>query len=159
MRRVETLKATKSVGYGRKFVLFGGFFAGTLAGGWLGLVAAFVSGLAASDPPRFPGEDLLAAVVAGGVLATLCALVYRAGGRSACNDLLFVAGFAAFVVLLSVDSTGAVPLLALLSALLVALLFALAAVRRSALLRLAGLCLGTLYAAAGVLTSLTSSFV
>lgn len=144
---------------GRSFVLFGGFLAGTLAGGWLGLVAAFVSGIAVSAPPRFPGEDLVAAVLAGGVLAAVWALVYRAGGRSARNDLLFVAAFAAFVVLLSVDSTGAVPLFALLPALLVALLFALAAVRRSALLRLAGLCLGTLYAAAGVLTSLTSSFV
>ncbi|HVF01092.1 MAG TPA: hypothetical protein VNA27_07105 [Rubrobacteraceae bacterium] len=86
------------------------------------------------------------------------ALVYRAGGRSACNDLLFVAGFAAFVVLLSVDSTGAAPLLAPLPALLVALLFALAAVRRSALLRLAGLSLGVLYAVAGVLVSLVRAF-
>lgn len=143
---------------GRSFVLFGGFFCGTLAGGWLGLVAAFVSGIAASVPPRFPGEDLLAAVLAGGALAAVCALVYRAGGSSARNDLLFAAAFAAFVVLLSVDSTGAVPLLAPLPVLLVGLLFALAAVRRSALLRLAGLCLGTLYAAAGVLLSLTSSF-
>ena len=62
---------------GRAFVLFGGFLGGTVAGGWLGLVTAFVSGLAASEPPRFPGEDLLAAVLAVGVLAALCAPVYR----------------------------------------------------------------------------------
>ena len=85
----------------------------------------------------------MAAILAGGVLAVLCTLVHRVGGKSARNDLLFVAGFAAFVVLLSVDSTGAVPLLAPLPALLVGLLFALAAVRRSALLCLAGLSLGS----------------
>jgi uncharacterized repeat protein (TIGR01451 family) len=39
---------------GRAFILFGGLLAGTLAGGWLGLVAAFVSGIATSEPPRFP---------------------------------------------------------------------------------------------------------
>ncbi len=82
-------------------------------------MATFVSGLATSDPPRFPGEDLVAAFLAGAVLAASCALVNRAGDRSARNDLLFVAGFAAFVVLLSVDSTGAIPLLAPLPALLV----------------------------------------
>jgi hypothetical protein len=38
----------------RAFILFGGLLAGTLAGGWLGLVAAFVSGIATSEPPRFP---------------------------------------------------------------------------------------------------------
>lgn len=126
---------------GRAFVLSGGFLGGTLAGGWLGLVAAFVSGLAVSDPPRFPGEDL-AAVLAAGVLATLYAFVYWANGRSTRNNLHFIAVFAALVVLFSVDSTGAIPLLASLPALLVVLLFALAAVRRSALLRLAGLVLG-----------------
>lgn len=62
------------------------------------------------------------------------------------------------MVLLSADSTGAVSLLAPLPALLVALLFALAAVRRSPPLRLAGLCLGTLYAVAGVLVSLVGTF-
>lgn len=85
-------------------------------------------------------------------------LAYQVGARSARNDLLFVAAFAAFVVLLSVDSTGGIPLLAPLPALLVALLFALAAVRRSVLLRLAGLCLGTFYAVAGILPPLTSAF-
>lgn len=94
--------------WGRTFVLFGGFLAGTLVGGWLGLVAAFVSGIAASGPPRFPGEDLVAAVLAAGVLAAVSVLVYRADGRSARNDLLLGAAFAAFVVLLSVDSTGAI---------------------------------------------------
>ena len=57
----------------------------------------------------------------------------RAEGKDARNDLLFSAAFATFVVLLSVDSTGKVPLFAPLPALLVALLFALAAVRRSLL--------------------------
>jgi hypothetical protein len=154
----------------RAFVLFDGFLAGTLAGGWLGLVAAFVSGIAVSNPPRFPGEDFVAAVLAGGVLAALCVLVRRAGGgvgppprdraegKGARNDLLFVAGFATFVVLLFVDSMGAVPLLAPLPAVLVGLLFALAAVRRSVLLRLAGLSLGILYALAGVLVSLAGTF-
>lgn len=112
----------------------------------------------------------MAAVVAGTVLTVLCVLVYRVAGsgteppgrariegRSVRNDLLFVAAFAAFVVLLSVDSTGAVPLLAPLPALLVALLFALAAVRRSLLLRQAGLVFGTLYVLAGVLISLTGA--
>lgn len=92
------------------------------------------------------------------MLAALCALVYRADGRSARNDLLFVTAFAAFVVLLSVDSTGAIPLLAPLPALLVTFVFALAAVRWSALLRFAGLSLGSLYAVAGVLVSLAGTF-
>lgn len=142
-------------GRGQAFVLFGSFLAGAVAGGWLGLVATFVSGLALSDSPRFPGEDLLAVVIAGGGLFLLCNLVYRAGGRSSRNDLLFVAGFAAFVVLYSVDSAGAIPLLAPLPALLVALLFALAAVRQSPLLRLAGLVLGSLYVFVGVMLALT----
>lgn len=73
------------------------------------------------------------------------------------HDLLFVACFAAFVVVLSVDSRGAIPLLAPLPALLVALVYALAAVRRSILLRLAGLFLGTLYALTGVVLSLVGS--
>lgn len=97
-------------------------------------------------------------VLAGGVLAAVSVFVYRAGGRSARNDLLFSAAFAAFVVLLSVDSMGAVPLLAPLPALLVALLFALASVRRSLLFRLAGLSLGVLYVLAGVLVSLAGAF-
>jgi hypothetical protein len=143
---------------GRAFVLFGGFLAGTLAGGWLGLVVAFISGIAVSEPPRFPGEDIVAAILAGTILAALCALVYRAGGRSARNGLFFAASFAAFVVLFSVDATGMSPLLMPLPALLVALLFALAAVRRSALLRLAGLFLGSLYALAGVLIELIKAF-
>ena len=168
---VRVPNATTPMGCGRAFVLFGGFLAGTLAGGWLGLVAAFVSGLAASDPTRFPGEDLLAAVLAVGVLFTLCAPVRRAAesgieppgragaeGRVARNALLLSATFAALVVLLSVDSTGAVSLLAPLPALLVGLLFALAAVRRSALLRLAGLSLGVLYAVAGLLVALARAF-
>ena len=115
-------------------------------------------------------EDLVAAVLAVGILVALCALVRRLGGgmgppardraegKGARNDLLFSAASAAFVVLLSVDSTGAVSLLAPLPVLLVALLFALAAVRRSPLLRLAGLSLGSLYALAGVLISLTGTF-
>ena len=49
---------------GRAFVLFGGLLSGMLAGGWLGLVVAFVSGLAPSNPARFSGEDLLAVVIA-----------------------------------------------------------------------------------------------
>lgn len=121
-------------------------------------MAAFASGIAASDSPRFPGEDLLAAVLAAGVLAAVIVLVYRAGGNSARNDLLFAAVFAAFVVLLSVDSTGAIPLLAPLPALVVGLLFALAAVRRSALLRLAGLFLVNLYVLAGVLIAVAGTF-
>ncbi len=161
--------ATSPAGHGRAFILFGGFLAGTLAGGWLGLVAAFVSGLATSGPPRFPGEDLVAAILAGAVLAVLCILVRRAGGglgppardraesKGTRNDLLFSAAFAAFVVVLSVDSRGAIPLLALLPALVVALLFALAAVRRSLLLRLAGLSLGVLYVLAGLLLKLMGS--
>lgn len=100
----------------------------------------------------------------------MCALVRRAGsglgppardraeGRGTRNDLLFVVVFAAFMVLLSVDSAGAVPLLAPLPALLVALLFALAAVRRSPRLHLAGLVLGVLYVVAGLLVSLVGTF-
>ena len=82
----------------------------------------------------------------------------RAEGRVARNELLLSATFAALVVLLSVDSTGAIPLLAPLPALLVALLFALAAVRRSAPLRVAGLSLGVLYTVAGLLVSLVGTF-
>ena len=113
----------------------------------------------------------MAAALACGVLAALCAPVSRAAasgteppgraraeGRVARNELLLSATFAAFVVLLSVDSTGAIPLLAPLPALLVALLFALGAVRRSALLRSAGLLLGVMYAFVGVLASLAGAF-
>lgn len=60
---------------GRAFVLFGGFLTGTLTGGWLGLVAVFVSGIAASGPPRFSGEDFVAAVVTVGVLWAVSILV------------------------------------------------------------------------------------
>ena len=56
------------------------------------------------------------------------------------------------------DSTGVVPLLAPVRAVVVALLFALAAVRGSLPLRLAGLCLGVLYALAGTLIRLLSFF-
>ncbi|MBA3390623.1 MAG: hypothetical protein H0U02_14920 [Rubrobacter sp.] len=56
------------------------------------------------------------------------------------------------------DSAGVVPLLAPLPALLVGLLFALAAVRRSPLLRLAGLSLGGLYVLAGTLLKLMGTF-
>ncbi len=162
--------ATSPAGHGRAFVLFGGFLAGTIAGGWLGLVVAFVSGLASSGPARFPGEDLVAAVLAGAVLAAVCALVRRAGGgvgppardraegKGSRNDLLFSAVFAAFVVVLSVDSRGAIPLLAPLPAFVVGLLFALAAVRRSLLLRLVGLSLGVLYVLAGLLLKLIGTF-
>ena len=155
-------------GQGRTFVLFGRLLAGTLAGGWL--VIAFVSGIASSDPPRFPGEDLVAAVLAGGVIWATSILVRRAGGgvgppardraegKGARNDLLFAATFAAFVVVLSVDSRGAIPLLALLPALVMALLFALAAVRRSLLLRIAGLSLGILYVFVGLLFELIGTF-
>jgi hypothetical protein len=62
------------------------------------------------------------------------------------------------VVLLSVDSAGVVPLLAPLPALLVGLLFALATVRRSPLLRLAGLSLGVLYVLASLLLKLVGTF-
>lgn len=55
-------------------------------------------------------------------------------------------------------AAGAVPLLAPLPALLVALLFALAAVRRSPQLHLAGLLLGGLYVVAGLLVSLVGTF-
>lgn len=96
---------------GRAFVLLGGFLAKALAGGWLGLVAAFLFRLASSAPAHFPGEDLASVVVAGGVLFAVSALVRRAGGgigppardraegKGTRNDLLFVAIFAAFVVL------------------------------------------------------------
>jgi len=154
----------------RAFILFGGFLAGTVAGGWLGLIVAFVSGLASSAPARFPGEDLAAVVVASGVLWAASVLVRRAGGgigppardraegKGARNDLLFVACFAAFVVLYSVDSAGAIPILSLFPALLVALVFALAAIRRSLLLRLAGLSLGVFYVLAGLLLKLVGTF-
>ena len=94
-------------------------------------------------------------------LATIFSILGRASaeGRVARNELLLLsATFAALVVLLLVDSTGAVPLLASLPALLVAFLFALGAVRRGALLRSAGLLLGVLYALAGLLVSLAGAF-
>jgi hypothetical protein len=134
------------------------FRARTLVGGWLRLVVAFITDISVSDPPRFPGEDIVAVILASTILAALCALVHRAGGRSARNDLFFAASFAAFVVLFSIDATGMIPLLTPLPALLVALLLALAAVRRSVLLRLAGLFLGSLYALVAVLLSLVSTF-
>jgi hypothetical protein len=148
---------------GRIFVLFDGF----LAGSWLGLVVAFVPGIATPIRPTSTVKNLVATVVVGAVLATLCVLVYhaaesgteppgriRAEGQSARNGLLFSARFVAFVVLLSVDITAAVPLVAPLPALLVALLFVLSAVHRSLSLRLAGLVFGILYVLASVLISL-----
>ena len=83
----------------------------------------------------------------------------RAEGKGARNDLLFAATFAVFVVVLSVDSGGrAIPLLALLPALVMALLFALAAVRRSLLLRMTGLSRGILYVFVGLLFKLMGTF-
>ena len=134
-------------------------------------MVAFATGIAASDPLRLPGEDVVAAILAGVILTALCALVDRAAesgteppgraraeGWSARNDLLFSAAFATFAVLYSVDSLGEIPLLAPLPALLVALMFAVAAVRRSSLLRLAGLFLGGMYVLTGVLVSLAGTF-
>lgn len=82
----------------------------------------------------------------------------RGDDRSSRNDLLFAAAFAAFVVFLSVNSTGAAPLLAPLPTLLVAFLFALVTILRGPFLRLAGLLLGVLYTPASVLLSLLSAF-
>ncbi len=105
-------------------------------------------------------------MVAGGVIWAASILVRRAGGgvgptardraegKGVRNDLLFAATFAAFVVVLSVDSRGAIPLLALLLALVMALLFTLAAVRKSLLLRIAGLSLSILYVFVGLLFEL-----
>ncbi|MDX5895291.1 hypothetical protein [Rubrobacter radiotolerans] len=88
---------------GRTFILCGGYLGGALAGAWLGLVAAFVLGVAPSDPPRFLGEDLVAALVAASVLVVLVALVRRVDGRgrAAALGLLFAASFAALDVLCS----------------------------------------------------------
>ncbi len=61
------------------------------------------------------------------------------------------------MVLLSVDSAGAIPLLAPLPELLVTLLFAVSAVRSSPLLRLAGIASGSIYVFAGVLVSLVET--
>jgi len=38
-------------------LLCAAYLVGGLAGAWLGLAAATVTGMAVSEPPRFPGED------------------------------------------------------------------------------------------------------
>jgi hypothetical protein len=188
---------------GRTFVLCGGYLGGALAGAWLGLVAAFVLGVAPSDPPRFLGEDLAAALVAASVLAVLVALVRRADGRgrAAALGLLFAAAFAALDVLCSLYllappldvlcvlpaeggpsaqfDTALVALqeelppwcrstppvttspafaAAVAPAALVAALLCSAAVRRSTLLQLAGLLVGSLFVLIGLLLSLARAF-
>jgi hypothetical protein len=48
-----------SIERGRTFVLFGGFLAGTLTSGWIGLVVTFATGIATFNPPRFPGGNVV----------------------------------------------------------------------------------------------------
>lgn len=40
----------------KTFLLCAAYLAAGLAGAWLGLAAATVTGMAVSEPPRFPGE-------------------------------------------------------------------------------------------------------
>lgn len=91
----------KAATIGRTFVLSFGFLGGALAGVWLGLVVAFVSGMAPSYPARFRGEDLAAALVAALCLATLHSLIRRTDGRASSLGLLFVTAFAALDLLCS----------------------------------------------------------
>lgn len=86
---------------GRTFVLSVGFVGGALAGAWLGLVVAFVSGLVPANPAHFPGEDLAATLVAASALVGLYAQVRRTDRRASSLGLLFVAAFAALDLLYS----------------------------------------------------------
>ncbi len=87
---------------GRTFILsVVGFLGGALAGAWLGLVVAFVSGMAPSDLACFPSEDLAAALVAALWLAALNALVRRTDEHVSSLGLLFVVAFAALDLLCS----------------------------------------------------------
>lgn len=52
---------TENTRCGRTFLLCAAYLAAGLAGAWLGLAAATVTGMAVSEPPRFPGEDAVAA--------------------------------------------------------------------------------------------------
>lgn len=150
----------------RAIVLLGRFATGSGAGAWLGYAAAFASGLTSADPPRLPGGVLAASALAVGVLAALSVLARRAGGsgttghpararaegRGTRNSLLFAAA------VFAVYAFGRVSTLALSPAALVALLLAFGAARRSALLRLAGITVGVLYALAGLAVSLARAF-
>lgn len=89
----------RGTGAGRTFLLIAGFVCGTLAGAWLGLVAAVVSGIVASGPHRFPGEDFAAALAAAVILAAVYIVVRRTDGRLSALNLLFVAAYAAFDLL------------------------------------------------------------
>lgn len=51
---------TENTSNARTFLLCAAYLAAGLAGAWLGLAAATVTGMAVSEPPRFPGEDAVA---------------------------------------------------------------------------------------------------
>jgi len=187
-------------GAGRTLLLVAGFVCGALAGAWLGLVAAILSGMVVSNHPRFPGEDFVAALAAAVILAVVYVVVRRADGRLSALDLLFVAAYAAFNILCSLylflpreflcfvpgpelpAEAGTNVLLALrqepvpacrvstpwflspelaaamFPAALVTVLVCLSEVRRSTLLRSAGLIAGSLFALAGLVLSLVRAF-
>ncbi|MGI8911242.1 MAG: hypothetical protein ACR2JR_11920 [Rubrobacteraceae bacterium] len=92
----------RRTGVERTFLLVAAFAATTLAGAWLGLVAAVVSGMAASGPVRFPGEEFAAALAAAIILAVVYVVVRWTEGRLSALDLMFVAVYAAFDLLCSI---------------------------------------------------------
>lgn len=158
---------TVLAGGGRTFILVTAFISSTLAGTWLGAVAAFVSGTVPVGPPRFPGEDLAAALAAAFTVAVACAVVRRTEGRLASFQLIFVAACAAqnFLYSLYFFAPPEFPCFSpeiaagMLPTLLVAFLLCYAEVRRSAPLRYAGSVTGAVFALAGAVVSLATAFV
>lgn len=157
---------TVLTGDGRTFVLITAFIASTLAGIWLGAVAAFVSGTLPVGPSRFPGEDLAAAFAATFTTAAAYTVVRRTKGRLAAFQILFVAACAAanFLHSLHFFAPPGIPFFSpkiaagMLPTLLVAFLLCRAEIKRSALLRSVGSVMGAVFAFAGFVLSLASAF-
>ena len=154
----------------RALILLCSFVVGSGAGALLGFLTAAVFGLTSVDPPSFPGGNVTASALALGALVGASVLARRAGsgieephraraeGRSARNSLLLAAAFSAFAVVFAVFAFARVPPLSLLPSFAVAFLLALAVAWRAPLLRLAAICVGVLYALAGLAVSLAKAF-
>jgi hypothetical protein len=165
----------------RTFILRAGFLGAALAGWWLGLLAALIHGVVPASPPLFPGEYLLANLVASAALGALVVLVSHAdpGARTA-PVLLATASFAAINTVcalhlltppetLCVLSQGeplpwqclpsppppnSLKLAAMAPTTFVTVLLCTATVRRSSVLRLVGFAAAALFVLAGLLLSL-----
>lgn len=85
---------------GRTFMLSAGFLGTVIAGYWLGIMVALITGAVSTDTPLFPGEYLAASPLPLLLLVGLYVLIRRADGRRpTALGFLFVAAFAVLNIL------------------------------------------------------------